>query len=191
MSDATTLEGLGVRVVFHRLADRFSHVVEATRETDAVLLLESLEGTSEDDWPASPPLQELHFEDRPDGSRLALLVGRAGRSHWSLSIEAAADSSRLVFDAACRVREAPQQLGSQYRLPQAITAPLSSENGERTALDLPGGWRLSGWRLSSESLEGAEPRLETSQSGVAIRPSLAFSGAWPQTARWRYFVDLA
>ncbi len=187
MSDATTLEGLGVRVVFRRLADRFLHSVEATRETEKISLLESVEGTPEDDWPASPPLQELHFENRPDGSRLALLVGRAGRSHWSLSIEAAADASRLVFDAACRVREAPQQLGSEYRLPPALAASaLGSEFGRRTAVELGGGWRLS-----SESLDGAETRLEAAASGIAIRPSLALSGGWPQTARWQYIVKLA
>lgn len=187
MSDATTLEGLGVRVVFRRLADRFSHAVEATLETEKILLLESVEGTSEDDWPASPPLQELHFENRPDGSRLALLVGRAGRSHWSLSIEAAADSKRLVFDAACRVREAPQRLGSEYRLPPVLAASaLGSGIGRRAVVELSGGWRLT-----SENLDGAETRLEAAPSGIAIRPSLAFAGAWPQTARWQYIVELA
>lgn len=187
MNDATTLEGLGVRVTFHRLADRFSHVVEATREAETIVLLESLEGTAEDDWPSSPPLQELHFENRPDGSRLALLVGRAGRSHWSLSIEAAADSRRLVFDAACRVREAPLRLGSEYRFPPtAAASPIGLKSGKRMTIKLPGGWRLS-----SESVDGDEARLEASQAGIAIRPSLAFSGAWPQTARWRYSVDLA
>jgi len=78
-------------------------------------LLESIEGESGDDWPESPPLQSLHVEDRPDGRQVALLVGMAGRSHWSASIEPAIDRAELVFDIACRHSAMPAWLGSQYR----------------------------------------------------------------------------
>ncbi|MEQ8791856.1 MAG: hypothetical protein RIC55_36705 [Pirellulaceae bacterium] len=49
---------------------------------------------------------------------MALLVGMAGRSHWSLSVEPRHDESPdlagFLFDAACRFGGTPQTLGSRY-----------------------------------------------------------------------------
>ena len=77
---------------------------------------ESIEGTPVDDWPPSPALQSLSFHMLPDGRQAALLVGMAGSSHWSASIEPCADEPRLRFDIACRHSRRPERLGSQYQL---------------------------------------------------------------------------
>jgi hypothetical protein len=183
VSDAAVLEALGVRVAFRRLADRYSHAVEISCGGEWIPLLESIEGAADDDWPPSPPLQELHFESRADGTRLALLVGRAGRSHWSLSVEAAPDASRIVFDAACRLRDVPRRLGSHYQWLPASGAPAL------VAADVVN--LIGGWRLRADTIDDLAPSLETTPSGVSLRPSLENADVLPHTARWRYaFVVL-
>ena len=81
-----------------------------------VPLLESVEGTPSDDWPASPPLQSLQRRRSCRTAAAALLVGMAGRSHWSASVEAGPRPAALVFDIACRHTQRPSAwLGSRYR----------------------------------------------------------------------------
>ena len=106
--------GKGVRVVFEKCGDRWQHAIERVSGDDGTRTLVSVEGNAADDWPASPPFQELSRETLPDGRTVLFLVGRAGTSHWSASIEAASDPPQLIFDIACRHNQAPQQLGSAY-----------------------------------------------------------------------------
>jgi len=107
------------------------------------VVFESIEGTPEEDWPPSPPLQELHLEARPDGKQLALLVGMAGTSHWSLSVEFDAAAGTAVFDVACRVKRAPGGLGSRYRRSGSAQQEWSAEPQTSGSLELP---RTARWR---------------------------------------------
>jgi hypothetical protein len=89
-------------------------------EGELISLLESVEGTRADDWPPSPPLQSLRIEELDGERRVALLVGMAGRSHWSASVEPVVGEAAVVFDVACRHPPGAQGLGSRYRrLPAA------------------------------------------------------------------------
>ncbi|HUY32922.1 MAG TPA: hypothetical protein VMV69_09085 [Pirellulales bacterium] len=185
MISPASLEGGGLRVVFTRHADRYAHAVfravTARRSASKAApadpslawaegaLLESIEGTPDDEWPASPALKELHFEDRADGRRLALLVGMAGKSHWSLSVELDAAASRLTFDVACRLRGAPERLGSRYRFSAAAAECF-----------LP--------PLTIEPIDGELGRLVTSVDGQLDIEPPAVAGLWPRTVRWRYAV---
>ncbi|MBL9123800.1 MAG: hypothetical protein JNG90_09220 [Planctomycetaceae bacterium] len=107
------------------------------------VVFESIEGTPEEDWPPSPPLQELHLEARPDGKQLALLVGMAGTSHWSLSVEFDPAAGTAVFDVACRVKRAPGGLGSRYRRSGSAPQEWSAEPQTSGSLELP---RTARWR---------------------------------------------
>lgn len=69
------------------------------------LCLQSLEGNDEEDFPPSPPLQDMSVEQRV-GSQVALGVGMAGSAMWSLSVEVQADEGGLLFDWACQTRGA-------------------------------------------------------------------------------------
>ena len=130
-------DGWRLRVEFHWQVDRFRHVIFAVDSTGiATPLLESIEGSPADDWPPSPPLQSLHCESQPDGSRVALLVGMAGRGHWSASIGPQPHESRLVFDIACRTAIAAAQLESRYRLDRA--ARFRSVTRDRIEIDHAG-----------------------------------------------------
>lgn len=184
MSDALAIEGAGLRVVFRRLGDRFAHRVELVEGPYSAPILESLEGEPDDPWPPSPPLQELHFEDRPAGQRLALLVGRAGASHWSLSVEWDPLSSRFSFDVACRVRSAPAWLGSRYRLPGAAagSGPIDASAG----VALPGGRRLR-----TESVDDQPVCKLIRQVGELQLHPAPVAGPWPKTSRWQYSITAA
>jgi hypothetical protein len=184
VSDALAIEGAGLRVVFRRLGDRFAHRVELVVGSHSAPILESLEGEPDDPWPPSPPLQELHFEDRPAGQRVALLVGRAGASHWSLSVEWDPLSARFSFDVACRVRSAPERLGSRYRLPSAATVsgPIDAAGG----IALPGGRRFC-----SEAVDDQPECKLIQQAGELQLHPAPVAAPWPKTSRWRYSVAAA
>lgn len=102
---------------FHALGDRVGHRIVAIDPAGrSIDLVESIEVDAiSDDWPPSPPLQDLSVEEI-EGEPTALAVGRAGRSHWSSSIQTVSDGeAALVFDIACRCEANPQRLGSAYR----------------------------------------------------------------------------
>jgi hypothetical protein len=115
LSQADVSRGL---VRFVRVADRFAHRIELGQYPKRAYIF-SKEGAPVDAWPASPPLQQLHFETLKDDLRVALLVGGAGKSYWSLSVSAKSDPNRWIFEAACRVHStdvpsAISSLGSSY-----------------------------------------------------------------------------
>lgn len=115
MNESICLTAGGVGVHFWREADRYQHQIAVETAGERLLWLSSIEGEAIDAWPPSPPLQELHLEDRPGGKQVALLVGRAGRAHWSLSVEADGAHETLLFDVACRTACDAERLGSSYR----------------------------------------------------------------------------
>ena len=107
--------GFGLCVEFQHRGDRYAHVISLVDSSgDVSPLLESIEGSPTDDWPPSPPLQNLHLQELPDGRRVALLVGMAARSHWSASIETVPGQAALLFDLACRTSDPAAKLGNRY-----------------------------------------------------------------------------
>ncbi|MFM8413481.1 MAG: hypothetical protein ACKOCX_02030 [Planctomycetota bacterium] len=74
-----------------------------------------LDGTGDSRWPESPVLVEVSLTTLAGGSAV-LGVGLAGRSHFSLSAAACPGvADTILFEAACRIHEAPAWLGSTYR----------------------------------------------------------------------------
>ena len=138
------------------------------------LLAESSEGDIHSPWPPSPALQELHVQ-RPDASReVALLVGRAGTSHWSSSIEV--EAHRLRFDVACRVQEAAKSLGSSYRL---LTRAQHRPNEQIV-------WPAHGLilRCSGEPTT-ATKFAQVGDEELRLAPA-ALPSRLPSTVRWAY-----
>jgi len=114
MIEARHSDGRRQRVTFEWQQDRFRHTISlVSLDARSLPLFESIEGAASEDWPPSPPLQSLTIEDRSTGP-VALLVGMAGGSHWSASIEATSEGE-LRFDFACRHAQAPRWLGNSYR----------------------------------------------------------------------------
>ena len=162
--EALVARGGGARIVFARVGDRIAHRVEladAGAEGGWRGVAASIEGTSDEEWPVSPPFQELHVEERGAEGRVALLVGRAGGSHWSASIEFDGEGAEARFDIACRATRPPAWFGSQYEL------------------SAPRGGEASCVALSAECVVGARG------DSVIISPE-GHEGAWPRTVRWAY-----
>jgi hypothetical protein len=182
--------GTRLRITFVRRGDRYGHRLSAVLVGQAggesiVPLAESVEGTSDDPWPPSPPLQSVSIEKLPDGRTVALLVGMAGRSHWSASIEEVREQCGVQFDLACRC-QAPGTLGSQYApLPGAIIAVAADGSAcvwnpaRDVAVTITAGNEV----VSLAALaRGEVPH-------VCIIPS-AMAGARGATIRWQYRAKL-
>jgi hypothetical protein len=188
------------KVEFAAIGDRVRHTVYAAIGSDGGgassprwrAVLHSIEGDTDVDWPDSPPLQELHVEQRGGGD-VALLVGRAGRSHWSASIGVAASEDgrpSLTFDVACRASSRPVLLGSAYRLADGVRwlGKTSWPGGDRArwrsiVLLHPaddGAWEFA---VDEPSSIVAVPNCDR----AAVRPVVG-ENAFPATVRWRYWL---
>lgn len=172
MTDLILLEAGRLSIEFRRTTDRYAHQIFIVRGGQRRLLLESVEGGGDDPWPPSPPLQELHIERQADGRQVALLVGRAGRSHWSLSVEPF--ENRLVFDAACRLSTEAAWLGSSYR---AATGAGIVDNVAKVAGGL------------LRILSAAGDATMIAEDGVVRIHAVRQAAAGPRTVRWRYAVE--
>jgi hypothetical protein len=193
---------LRVRLCFVWSGDRYAHRLEVTDDGQEPSCFESLEGAPGEAWPPSPALQQLSFQPGASGGQCALLVGMAGKSHWSLSVEA--NESSLVFDVACRVQQSPEWLGSSYRVAWLGTngdvngAGVSPSNFMVEAKQglfcdpSPSAATMKFERLTviveAEANEGVVVR-DDREGRLAILPA-GWSGDLPATVRWRYRLRL-
>jgi hypothetical protein len=184
--ESVTTRGYRLQVDFFKLADRYGHRLsvvlrdEAGRET-LVPLAESVEGTSDDPWPPSPPLQSLSIERLSERCTAALLVGMAGRSHWSASIEAKTDViGEFEFDFACRSQEMPRSLSCEYRVYPGVEVILDP----KTWLLL---LRSQNVLVCMKGLRGCEEPEVIADIHPRFRFALPVEALKPgKTLRWRY-----
>ena len=164
-------DGSTLQVDFVRVGDRFEQTVtRLDREGNSVAIWRDLHDSDSDDWPASPPIQELSLEEI-GGKNVLLGVGRAGKSHWSVSIETAETDSgpAIRFDFACRCPEPPQWLGTTYKIESGVPEDATT-----------------GHALQATCAEDATlTRIAPGQ--IKIEP-LAHPPKWPGTVRWRYTI---
>lgn len=183
------LEEAGLRLVFERRGDRYRHAVAVVDDATWLPVVESVEGTSEDEWPSSPPLEELHLEPGPSGRNVALLVGRSGRAHWSASAEIfvlSTDDSiaaRITFDVACRAPRPPLWLGSRYATCQGVSLQGVTAIG---CIFHAGRRRV---RLAMHPDDAGDGALSAESEAVRLAPPPS-TGPWPATLRWRYQFQL-
>ena len=112
----TTLSAGMLSVQYSKLRDRLSHTIGIFIDDSYLPLLESIEGSETEPWPASPPMQQIVEECfTPGASPVLLGVGLSGNGHWSIAVETL-DSKRLKFDVACKNSKNAVWLGSQYRV---------------------------------------------------------------------------
>ncbi len=170
MTNAVLSAGDRLQLRFARCGDRWEHAVEFREAGRTVWQLNSVEGTADDVWPASPPFQSLEMHSHPDGRTFALLVGMAGASHWSASIETDPIRERIIFDVACRIKTEPKSLGSSY----AVSNPVERPRIEAIALE--------------STPSGSQAVVET--IGQQIILCMAdLSGPLPRTVRWKYAIS--
>ncbi len=163
-----------LRVVFDYRLDRWGHTIEVRRDDQWVAAFTSIEGDSADDWPPSPAFQHVHLQSFAPHGPTALLVGKAGSSHWSAAIEADREAATLRFDIACRVGGEPRFLGSRYTTAtDAHTADSVWPHFESMALN-----------------DGFDRSLTSDEEQLSIR-ILNLSETRPRTIRWKYVVAIA
>ena len=169
---------------FHR--DRHAHTLAIIDGDRLIPLLASCEGSADDPWPPSPPLQSLHTEQRPGGPCL-LLVGMVGPNHWSVSIEPR--DSELTFDVACRIKRWPGgdgavTLGSGYR---SMVAAQPTSPGQ---LMVP----VADAELYIDSVapDDYQPaaQLVVTDTGFRVVRLLDRDQPLPVTVRWRFRMAL-
>lgn len=176
-----------LRVDFDRAGDRWRHrvllvVPEGTGVVGPVLLLESLEGTSEHDWPVSPPLQFVSIETRPKKPPVALLMGMSGDGHWSASIEQLPAERTIRFDIACRAKSRPENLGSRYRLAPRAALKLASEEAGLVAFTAAG---QTFEILSDSGPDSSPPTLAMRENELRVHFAEPVKDD-AQTYRWMY-----
>ena len=118
-----------VRMQFNRDGDRWAHQIYLSMGASEQPLMRSLEGTADQIWPPSPPLQDVGRHELPTGDAI-LCVGMAGSSHWSASFSVEAGENGLIkSDIACLTKKstANRALGSSYRLSSDVRPTLVSK----------------------------------------------------------------
>ena len=177
---ASGAAGVGLQVRFDWREDRHVHTISLEVDDRLIPLLESVEGSSVDTWPPSPPLQQLSVEQLRPATQVALLVGMAGKSHWSMSVEPAGDRCAFVFDVACRSRGPVEWLGSAYLL---LAEGLATHGEYDATIDAEG--RSIRLRCDREGATAAS--VKDDPSGLRIEPAVINPGG---TTRWRYAIQL-
>lgn len=179
----------GLRIELHRLADRYAHQIwRIERSVRAELLLQSQEGVGAPDADCLPALQALNIERLPSGDQAAALIGMSGANHWSLTIEPGLRSGRpaILFDAACRIRNAPPELKSRYLLESALEV---QGDQQQISLTSPQGCRVEIGVCSSESVPDA--RLAYSDRQLDVIRAVAAGDPKGRTVRWQYAITLS
>ena len=173
MNSVTLLAGDRLRVVFDFRGDRWGHRIEWPDGRSWIAGLSSIEGTAADAWPPSPAFQTLDLPAIAGPADTALLVGKAGASHWSAAITADPVAKSIGFDIACRVGKSPHSLGSRY-LVGCDSIGAGADSPRISSSDIAGGCR------SSIVKAGGELAIRVSSDAIVA----------PCTIRWQYVVSL-
>ena len=172
-----------MRLILEQAADRVSHRIQVLNSSSLVLAdLQSVEGTSADEWPPSPPLQSYSLQEIRPGQSAAFLVGMSGKSHWSASIEPRPGEGEIFFDFACRVNATPNWLGTSYSV--ELPSPELSVDFELTP---------NGILVRPEVSAKGNHTIETVATTHPLRTGCheAVPTKFPATMRWQYRIRLA
>jgi hypothetical protein len=179
-----------LRIDFTWNGDRYQQALWLISGTRECCLLTTVEGTGQQAWPPSPPLQNLHQQEMPTGDLAALGVGMAGTSHWSLSVEASVDQPTFTCDVACRVKEEPGDLTVTWEAGENITVNAIAERFVELAAAI-GGVRVSVDEQDEFAADlSVGNRIEHPGQRICLAPQRT-AGAPPTTIRWRYRIELA
>jgi len=174
-------DGRGLRVTFIWEEDRFGHQIACLEARAATVCLTAELGRGRDPWPASPALQQLSLAELQPGRPSALLVGMAGQSHWSQSVEADPATTSLTFDVACRVQREPRWLGSSYRASHGAGSRPTPDGriamGPEVELDI------------QRAADAPPAGIKSVGRSLVIAPDL-HRLSFPSTVRWRYRISV-
>lgn len=162
--------------------DRYAHQLELTQDGQSWVLVRSLEGADGEAWPASPALQQLDIQTSGSGGSCALLLGMAGKNHWSASVETKAES--LVFDIACRAQAPAEWLGSSYQIDSSCDQVLRRPDGS-LQLEFGGHGVPLAVRIAADRAELAYDRQLCK---ISVRPD-PMADSQAGGTRWTYVMQ--
>ncbi|MBA2115461.1 hypothetical protein [Bremerella alba] len=176
-------DGVGLFINFVKQKDRFGHIIALVDGDECVPLFVSIEGDDEEPWPESPPFQEIHMEERKEGT-VALLVGMAGDSHWSAAVEPMDEPGGIHFSVACRMKDYPMRICSRYgcALEETIDPTLQRDG--------PWVWKINEVEVCVDVIAQEQfptPEVPASASGFEVNASLD-GEPFPKTIQWRYKI---
>jgi hypothetical protein len=149
---------------FEQGDDRWGHQFELNTPAGEIGLLTSVEGTPEQAWPPSAPLQDASQELLGDINAI-LCVGMAGSSHWSAAFSVEPDQS-LRSDIACLQKKiAPgASMGSTYQLDPTWSVDTNADDRIELSYD--------GVSIVIETLLGDDlkTQLELNDRLLTVRP---------------------
>ena len=191
MNDSRTnticLSAGALRVRYSKLRDRQSHIIGIAVGESYLPLLESIEGSEEQPWPESPPMQQMVEECFTPGTRPVLLgVGMSGNGHWSTAIESQRDQ-QLKFDIACKNSKSSTFFGSTYRV---LTCVQQSPRLNTIEFILEPSKLPANFFVPRIEFDVSIGRLEFSNAErrICISPNSGSSSI--QTHRWCYEISI-
>ena len=161
--------------------DRFRHRI--ANESDS-LELTSVDGDGSQPWPLSPPFQDLSLEVQA-GKEIAMLVGMAGKSHWSMAVTPLEKEVGWEFDAACRVKENAEWLGSSYDFEHGFA--FDHEDDAAVLCE----WGNDLMRIESDASISLSAELgDGASKSLQIDALVSCDHQIPKTFRWKYKILL-
>ncbi len=166
--------GRGLRVLFTKEGDRFTHTVEWLDGGRPLGLLRSTG--------PGPVFQELHQQDDPGAGLVLFLTGMADKRYWSACVTRSGEKAVIAWDLACRSSLDCKGLGVEYALAEGVRASLV----EGGAMALTMGDKKLG-ELRPASL-GEHPSCGLALTGTAIviTPAVAAEASPTEQTRWAF-----
>jgi len=190
--EALDSSGCGLVVAVRKEKDRFGHSIFVAGPSGLKEVFRSVEGSDQQDWPPSPPIQDYSIEHREESS-LVLAVGMAGKSHWSASFEAKPESKQIIFDIACRTNARPGSPGNpaEHATLQS-TYLVNDDNLQSVSLEKPTSWKLpDGTSIGCTYANSDEQKstMASTNESIIFAP---IAGETPSlTTRWIYSFFLS
>ncbi len=175
---AGNTKGIALRFEAGLQSDRFHTNISLVTNHEVRRILSSQEGNGQQPWPPSPPLQECLVHELNERN-VILATGMAGKTHWSVSVEAGDNPTKLTWDVACRTGSSDFDLMSSYSLHDLVNPEIRETDLHitRDGINL---------RLSSVKVDGCAGLIELDKNRLlTIRPNPG-SPALPCTFRWKY-----
>jgi hypothetical protein len=175
-------------LLFERKTDRWWHRLIVEQAGLETAILQSVEGDSSQNWPPSPPLQDLAQQLLTDGSTAILGVGKAGKSHWSASFSKQQSTQPIrnrwlvEFACLCPPDASPPTLCTTYEIAESMHLE-KRDNSIRIA--------VAHRELKIESLDAKERSTELRLTpGQLLASPIHFPHDGKKSVRWGYCLEL-
>ena len=202
--------GYGLEIEFNWADDRFGHDVFFLHENARAKIISSVEGTTSDTWPPSPPLQQIS-EQSIGGDQAIMGVGMAGHCHWSASFLLKNEEGQLTLlcELACLTKtpnKAPkqaengssakvtgQQICSNYEVFKGWKLEDAAKNNQYCRFDNPTIENRFSPLLNTEISPVNPTKIQASTDKLTLLPmpeSTGASDAASNTIQWGYRIWL-